>query len=81
MEDKGKISLELFAKIEHAGYEPLPRGLRNVMSWAVSRNAEKRGTTPPNRLQGLYTKEKFRGGCLANTPPNSTPTLHQKPSP
>lgn len=57
MEDKGKISLELFAKIEHAGYEPLPHGLRNVMSWAVSRNAEKRGTTPPNRLQGLYTKK------------------------
>lgn len=81
MEDKGKISLELFAKIEHAGYEPLPHGLRNVISWAVSRNAEKRGTTPPNRLQGLYTKEKCRGGCLANTPPNSTPTLHQKPSP
>lgn len=81
MEDKGKISLELFAKIEHAGYEPLPHGLRNVISWAVSRNAEKRGTTPPNRLQGLYTKEKCRGGCLANTSPNSTPTLHQKPSP
>lgn len=59
MEDKGKISLELFAKIEHTGYEPLPHGLRNVISWATKRVHQHYTKSPPLEIEEAVQKRSL----------------------